>query len=182
MSEETARALAAAEAEEAEQRAIVDRLKQDVLKSIAAALPQNIDAYAKELSQKQPVATTKLGRDGVAALREALADAAQKLGSLLEASADKIDWNADYSGVAYGIRRFVSGSSLAPFNHALRSAGFTIDSKESVTGYELVSERRYPELEEALKLLAQKTNAVKAAKRADDQDAAASIWDESGKG
>ena len=181
MSEETARAVAAAEADESQQRALVDRLKQETLDSVAEYMPDHIDAYAKELAQKQPAATKALGPAGVSTLRKELAEAAQNLGAELKQSAAKIAWAANYEGVSYALAQFLGGSNLAPFNHTLRKHGYTIDTHESVSAYDLFTspQDQFFELEEQVRKLSQKTGAVQAAKKADDQDTVESIWDDS---
>lgn len=181
MSEETTLALAAAEAEEVQQRAVVDRLKQEILDSVADGMPDHIDAYARELARKQPAATKALGSKGVSALRKELAEAAQKLGEVLKNSADKIGWATHYEGVSHGLGEFLGGSHLAPFNHALREHGYVIDSSESVGAYDLFTPgvAQFHELQEEIRKHSVKTIAVSAAKKADDQDTAESIWDES---
>lgn len=184
MSEATAWQLAAAEADESQQQAVVDRLKQQVLDSVAEYLPYHIDQYAKELAQKQPAATKTLGPDGLSALRKELEEAAQNLGVVLKESAGKIAWAVPYEGVSYALAQFLGGSHLAPFNQTLRKYGYTIDTRESVSAYDFFNspQDQFVELEEQIRKLSQKTAAVKAAKKADDHDTVESIWKDSSRG
>jgi len=61
------------------------------------------------------------------------------------------------------------------------ASGYTIDGRESVSAYDLFNspQDQFFELDEQIRKLSQKADAVKAAKKADNQDTVESIWDDS---
>ncbi len=185
MSEETARRLAEAKEQEAEQRTVVDALKQQCLDSIADGLPGRLDDYVKGIAHGQPDVTKQLRRDGIIALRKEVSEAADNLGAELRNSAAQIKWPTyaygwpRHKGVTSSLFEFLYGSRVNKIDQILKSLGYKIEQHSGLHPHSLYEhEAAYGELEAQLATLTSKSNDVAAAKEADDHDTVDSLWDD----
>ena len=179
MSDETAKSLAAAEAEAAKQQEIVDVLKQQCLDEVAAAIPDGAEKYAKSIAQAQPERTKELGRDGVDALRGEIASAAALLAEELKQSAKAVKWPESSSGkndVMSALFNFLWGTRVDQFDKILRDFGYNIDKHAGLNPHSLYDLRKFKELERQFSLLRQKKYAVKVATAVDDQATVDDLW------
>lgn len=143
MSEETAKRIAEAKAQEAEQQKIVDALTQDCLNEVAAGIPVGAEKYAKSISHAQPEITKGLGRDGVSALREEISAAAVELATEIKEAATAIKWPESGSrkdDVATALFKFLYGSRIGRFD-AMSRVGAELPLTEPKTDR---SRRRVP--------------------------------------
>jgi hypothetical protein len=79
MSDETAQRPAEAQAHQAEQVAIVDRMKHEVLNETAEGIAARLDEVAKNIALAQPDVTKKLGASGLSKMRKEVAFNAEAL-------------------------------------------------------------------------------------------------------
>jgi hypothetical protein len=169
------------EAAEAEQRAVVDDLKQECVESVARGLPDRLDTYAKRIAHQQPDAAKALGRDGVSALRNELAEAADQLATELRSAVDEIPWPSSAGArrsqdVHSALFKFLYGSHVNRVTAIFKAHGFWFDETGGILPQDLYEMDGFGELVEALQVLAIAENATATAKAADDRDAVESLW------
>jgi hypothetical protein len=187
MSDETKRALAEAEATKAQQHAVVDRLKQAALDSVAAGLGEHLDVYAKKMAQAQPDVTKSLGRDGVSALRAELAKVADELGAELRQSSQAIKWPtfefgvSRNKGVASALFDLLYGSRMMRIDQIFKSFGYTIEQHGGLNPHSLYGRDDFTELETEISVHTSYRQAADAARAADNHDTVESLWDETDK-
>lgn len=188
MSRETARALADAKGAEADQVEVVDTLKRELLDAVAAGLPDRLDEYLKAIAHRQAGVTKALGRDGIAALRKEISDAADDLAVELRQSADKIEWptfaygSSRNKGVHSSLFHYFYGSRANNVDRILRLSGYTIEQHGGLHPHSLYERGGYDDIERQLAILAAKRNDVARAEEDDDHDTVDSIWNDSSEG
>jgi len=181
MSEETARELETLRQAEAERRSGVDRLKQQFLEGIAQNLPGRLDDYAKKLSQAQPDHARALGPDGINALREELAEAADQLATELRGALGEIPWpgadavrsSADVHSALFG---YLYPGRVNSLTAIFKNRGFYFHSTEGVLPQNLYDMHGFGELVLHSSALAEAERRTAAAKAADDHDEVESLW------
>ena len=169
MSDETARAVAEAEAAEEQQRAIVDEAKRSCLTSVADNLPGMLLDYAKKLSHAQPDVAKTLGRDGISALRSALAERIAWPTSKRYVSKD------DIHGALF---KYMYGQRVDRLTAVLHSHGFRFDPTGGVLPQELYDRADFQHLANEMGVLAQAEATTAQAKALDDRDDVESLWKE----
>jgi hypothetical protein len=190
MSDETARMVAQAEAIESELCAKADERIRVCLSGIASGLPSRLDDIAKRIAQNQPEVTKALGSDGLKALRQELAEAAQQLALEIEGAADKIKWPqavSEYSNVSTGnvhsaLFEFLYGSPVDKLAAVFKRHGFSVGdslgrSQSFILPQSLYQEKAFIPVAEALNSLGKAQRTLASAKAADDEDIVASLWD-----
>ena len=183
MSDETARAVAEAEAAEEQQRAIVDEAKRSCLTSVADNLPGMLLDYAKKLSHAQPDVAKTLGRDGISALRSALAEAAEVLAADLRGAAERIAWPTSKRYVSKddihgALFKYMYGQRVDRLTAVLHSHGFRFDPTGGVLPQELYDRADFQHLANEMGVLAQAEATTAQAKALDDRDDVESLWKE----
>lgn len=184
MSEETTRELEKLKADEAEQRAATDNLKQKCVESVARGLPDRLDAYAKRLAHKQPDVAKGLGREGIDALRGELAEAAEQLAAELRNAVGQIAWPASARrshDVHSALFKFMYGPRVTRLTAIFKAHGFHFDPTGGILPQDLYDMDSFGELVDALQALERTSQATATAKAADDRDVVESLWDDTDK-
>src|SRR6188472_4542317 len=102
MGDQTADALARAEAVLAAEQTKTESAERELLHRIAAGVPGAVDGVAKRVAESQPEVTRQLGSDGIRAMRAELADQANQLATEIRTA--QISWPLEQS-VRYGETR-----------------------------------------------------------------------------
>lgn len=92
MNDETARRLVDAQADEAAARTEVHEQERSLLAQITAGLHDHVDTLARKVCRDQPDAARELGRDGIAALRAALAECATRIAAAIMQAPEAAPW------------------------------------------------------------------------------------------
>lgn len=147
-----------------------------VLEEVAAALPRNVDAYAKSIAQRQPGVTKNLGREGVEVLRNELRAAADHLAGELLADRDQIAWsNKNGQAVHSSLFPYFYGPRLAKVNAILRRSGFDVEHA-GILPQSLYKDRDDAELNSALIRLQVARETLKRARAEADRDSIDEMW------
>lgn len=191
MSDETQRALEAAEAALSAAEAHTDQCKRDCLDAVSEGIPAAVDAAAKKIAQSQPDVTRQLGPEGVKALRDELATEAAALAEYVRAGADKIEWPAS-SGewispieprkIHSALFKYMYGRPINRVGDVFERHGYdaqrTPDRSEQglLLPQSLYTEASFGPVAAALTDLGAARRAQAKAKADDDQDAVDNLW------
>lgn len=180
MSEETARALDDARQAEAQQREETDRVKQELLDKIADELPPRITAYGKKIAHEQPDVTTKMGADGVKALRGDLDFGTEALADDVRRSADSINWTKDFNKrepVRTALFTYFYGARVNAIDAVLRRHGYDPTARSSgLHPHSLYEGDWFAPVTLALAKLLALQGQIRSAKEADDHDNVENLW------
>ncbi|WP_141717322.1 hypothetical protein [Nocardia altamirensis] len=92
MSDETAQALVAANAELVARRAEADILKRECLATVARGVSGRVEEFVKKAAHQHPEVAKELGAEGLKRLRLELADASAAVASVIDAATEQINW------------------------------------------------------------------------------------------
>lgn len=183
MSDETAQRLAEVTAQEATQRAVVDRMKQETLDEIASGMWVRLEGIAKQIALAQPEVTKTLGKAGVADLRKEVAFGAETLAYEVRGAADSIKWPTrsyrQRNTVASSVSDFLYGRRMTVLDRVFRQRGYHVEQHAGLSPYQLFDQQAYDDLDREFTKLHTLTAQVEVAKKENDGDDAAAIWDNS---
>jgi hypothetical protein len=184
LSEETAQALAAAEAAEARQHRVVRQFQDAVLEVVATALASHADDHARTITQHQPERTKAIGAEGLTALRGDLAKVAALVAGDLRQAHDSVKWpHIESSGRKRDVRDAIFEDlypRMARIDEVFRIHGYQIETHNGMSPYSMsISDNRFLELDLQLSHLADLRRKTEEARAADDRSAVDSLWDES---
>jgi hypothetical protein len=190
MGDQTADALARAEAVLAAEQTKTESAERELLHRIAAGVPGAVDGVAKRVAESQPEVTRQLGSDGIRAMRAELADQANQLATEIRTA--QISWPLEQS-VRYGetrtrhldaaLFRYLHGRRMNALVEVLHNHGFAIRSdgergaQDLINPHDLYHERWLSSLAEARTALSLAESRLRSAKQSDSEEALRSIWE-----
>jgi hypothetical protein len=183
VTEETKRALQQATDAHAAAEAEATHQKRASMEQIAAELPDRVERTAKFVAKGDPDTTSRVGREGVAAMRAELTEAATELGRQFVLAVNDLEWPQGnrYVGVDSGeIHRAVASrfrGRTGSLTQVLERRGYEprghVFSSES-----LFDQNAFEPLAEALTALSEAKEQLRKAKKADDDSNVDDLWGE----
>lgn len=191
MTEQTARSLQEAMAEEDQARTEADVEKLACIGRVARELPAKLDAVARGVAHNEPEVTKSLGAEGVQRLRAELASEGATLGADLAEAADSIKWpssSSEFSSVSASsihsaLFGYLYGPRVDQLAGVLKKYGYDIRDDSARGGQGLIlpqhlyEEAWFGPLGEALNELVSAERRTRRAKKDDDDSAVDAMWE-----